>query len=146
MKNLKITVLALCTTALLSAQDLSKDQIPENIQSTFQQNFTNAKDVDWEKSGNDYKVEFEIDNKDHDIWYYKNGMVIKFKKEISENEIPQEVVSTITDKYPDYKIDSAEVEEQDNQKIYKIEIDKGWNKERELVIDATGKIVSDLED
>lgn len=146
MKNLKIAALLLVATATVSAQDLKMDEVPANLQSTFSTSFNTAKDVEWEKEGDHFKVEFEVNKMDHDIWYDAEGNVMKSKMEISENELPPNIAAAVKNKYADYKIDSAEVYEQDGTKTYKIEIEKGWFNERDLTIDASGKIVSDIED
>lgn len=146
MKKLRIAALLLFATAAVSAQDLRTNEVPANLQSTFTKSFTNVKDVEWEKKGDVYKVEFEINRMDHDIWYDAQGNVIKSKIEISESELPSAVVSAIKTKYADYKIDSVEVLEEAGKKTYKVEIEKGWTKERKLVLDASGEILSDMED
>ncbi|WP_163514996.1 PepSY-like domain-containing protein [Gelidibacter japonicus] len=146
MKKLRIAALLLFATAAVSAQDLRTNEVPANLQSTFTKSFTNVKDVEWEKKGDVYKVEFEINRMDHDIWYDAQGNVIKSKIEISESELPSTVASAVKTKYADYKIDSVEVLEEGGKKTYKVEIEKGWTKERKLVLDASGEILSDMED
>lgn len=146
MKNLKTAALLLFATATISAQDLQTSEVPSKVQSTFSTTYTDARDVEWEKEGDHFKVEFEINNMDHDIWYDGDGNVMKSKLEISESELPSTVASAVKSKYEDYKIDSVEIHEQDGAKTYKVEIEKGWIHERKLILDASGKIISDLED
>lgn len=146
MKNLKIAALLLFATATISAQDLRINEVPSNLQSVFSKAYGNAKDVEWEKKGDDFKVEFEVNRMDHDVWYDAQGKVLKSKIEISKKELPSVVAAAVKTKYPDYKIDSVEVYEQDGSKTYKIEIEKGWRMERNLMIDSSGKILSDRED
>lgn len=146
MKNLKIAALLLFATVAVSAQDLKTNEVPTNLQSIFNTSYTNVTDVEWEKKGDHYKVEFEINKMDHDIWYDVQGNVIKSKIEISESELPSAVASAVKAKYADYKIDSVEVREEGGKKTYQVEIEKGWAKERKLIVDASGSILSDIED
>lgn len=146
MKNLRIATVLLFATATLSAQDLKIEDVPSNLQTTFSNSYKNTKDVEWEKKGDHFNVEFEINKMDHDIWYDGNGNVVKSKIQISEKELPAPIASAVKTKYPDYKIDSVEVYEQENSKSYIVEIEKGWIKERKLVLDASGKILTDKED
>lgn len=146
MKNLKIAALLMFATATISAQDLKTHEVPTNLQTIFSKSYTNAKDVEWEKNGDHFKVEFEIGRNDHNIWYDKQGNIVKSKIEISKNDLPAAIASSVKTKYADYKIDSVEVYEEGAKKTYKVDIEKGWNKERKLVIDASGKILSDIED
>ncbi|MGC1633255.1 MAG: PepSY-like domain-containing protein [Gelidibacter sp.] len=146
MKNLKVAALLFFATATISAQDLKNSEVPSNLQSVFSKAYSNAKDIEWEKKGDHFKVEFEINRMDHDVWYDAQGKVLKSKIKISKKELPSVVASAIKTKYPDYKIDSVEVQEQNDIKSYEIEIEKGWNEERKLVIDSSGKILRDIED
>ncbi len=146
MKNLKIAALLLFATATVSAQDLKTNEVPSNLHAAFSKTYKNAKDVEWEKKGDHFKVEFEINRMDHDVWYDAQGNVLKSKIELSKKELPSIVVSAVRAKYPDYKIDSVEVYEQDGSKSYKLEIEKGWLMERNLMVDSSGKILSDRED
>lgn len=146
MKNLKIAALLLVATATVSAQDLKMDEVPATLQNTFSKSFSNTNDVEWEKKGDHFKVEFEINKMDHDIWYDGDGNVMKSKMEIAESDLPSAIATAVKNEYADYKIDSVEVYEQEGTKSYKIEIEKGWFNERELTIDASGKIVSDIKD
>ncbi|MBJ7882840.1 PepSY-like domain-containing protein [Gelidibacter salicanalis] len=146
MKNLKIAALLMFATATISAQDLNTNDVPAKVQSTFTAAHNNATDVEWEKKGDHFKVEFEINKMDHDIWYDAEGKVVKSKMEISESELPAALISAVKNAYADYKIDSVEVLEMNGAKTYVVEIEKGWLKERKLIIDASGKVISDLED
>ena len=146
MKNLKIAALLLFATATVSAQDLKIDEVPNHLKTIFNEAYTNVTDVEWEKKGEHYKVEFEINKMDHDIWYDAQGKVVKSKIEIPANEMPSGVATAISTKYPDYKIDSVEVHEKDGVKTYEVEIEKGWSQERKLILEASGNILIDKED
>ena len=146
MRNIKIAAVLLFAAATVSAQDLKMEDVPSNLMTTFSSAYANAKDIEWEKKGNDFKVEFEVNRLDHDIWYDAQGGVIKSKIEISASALPSIITSAVKTKYPDYKIDSVEVLELNGVKSYKVEIEKGWINERKLVIDASGKILRDIED
>lgn len=146
MTSLKIAALFVFATATISAQDLKTNEVPANLQTIFTKSYHNAADVEWEKKGEYYKVEFEVKRYDHDVWYNSQGNVVKSKIEISRNDLPAAITSAIKAKYADYKIDSAEVREEGAKKTYHVEIEKGWNMERKLIVDASGNIVSDIED
>src|SRR5699024_6696468 len=48
-----------CVTSKAVAQDIPQNQVPSVILNHFQQNFSKASDVEWEKDWDNYKVEFE---------------------------------------------------------------------------------------
>lgn len=146
MKNLRIAAVLLFATATITAQDLTIEEVPSNLQTTFTDSFKNTTDVEWEKKGDLFKVEFEINKMDHDVWYDAEGNVVKSKIEISQNELPSTIASAVKTKYPEYKLDSIEVYEDATSKTYKVEIEKGWSMERKLVFEASGTLLSDIED
>jgi uncharacterized membrane protein YkoI len=130
----------------VNAQDLSADKVPTKVMADFQKNYPQAKDVEWEMQGNHYKVDFDLGRYDHEISYDNAGKVVKLEKEINPTELPSNIASVVKQKYPDYKIDKVEVKEWDNKTSYEVEIEQGWFKERNLVLDSNGKLISDLED
>jgi len=146
MKTLKIaTVMALASLSV-NAQGLSTDKVPTKVMANFQKNYPQAKDIEWEMKGNYFQVEFDLGRYDHEISYDNTGKVVKVEKEINPTELPSNITSVIKQKYPDYKIDQAEMRQADNKTSYKVEIEQGWFKERNLVLDSNGKLISDLED
>ncbi len=146
MRNLKLAALFLVATATVSAQDLKMEEVPTHLKTTFNDSYAKVTDVEWEKKGDHFKVEFEINKMDHDVYYDAQGKVLKSKIEISEKDLPSVVASAVKTKYPDYKIDSVEVIEENGSKTYEVEIEKGWTMERKLILDASGKIIVDKED
>jgi uncharacterized membrane protein YkoI len=65
---------------------------------------------------------------------------------ITEADLPQSIKSSISSNYTDYKIDSIEVIEENGAIIYQLEIEKGWNDEKEIVFDVDGKILRENRD
>lgn len=146
MKNLKIALLAIFATATLSAQDLKMSDVPTNILENFNKSYANATDVEWELKGLNYNVEFEVNKMDHEIWYTKEGKVVKTEMEIGENDLPSAIATAIRKNYAGYKIDSIEVTEVNNTKTYEVELDKSWNEELKVVFDEKGNVLSSKED
>jgi len=147
MKTLKITAIALFATAMMNAQDLRMKEVPSNLKSNFQKTYNNATDVEWEKDNLNYKVEFDVNDMEHEIWYNTQGEVLKSEMEITDKELPNAISKTIKTKYSDYKIDSIEVTERNGEKTYEVELEKNWwSNEMNVVFDANGKILSSVED
>lgn len=137
---------ALLGVATLSAQDMSPDGVPSEIGTAFKQAYPNAGDVEWEREGDSYKVEFEIDRHDQEVWYAADGKPAKTEREIGENDLPQAIRSAITGKYADYNIDSIEMTEEGGSATYEVELEKGWDDERQVVFDAEGKVLNERKD
>ncbi|MDT7827512.1 PepSY-like domain-containing protein [Pricia sp. S334] len=146
MKNLSVALIALLGTAAVSAQDLNPADVPQDLRDTFEQAHPNASDVEWEREGDSYKVEFEVDYQDQEVWYSADGQTNKMEKDIKEDELPQAISSAISDKYADYKVDSIEMTEENGKTTYEVELEKGWDDEINVVFDADGKVLNEWKD
>lgn len=146
MKNLKIAALALFATAAVSAQDLRMDEVPTNLADSFQKEYPNASDVEWEMEGMNYNVEFDVDRLEHEIWYSKDGKIVKMEQELDNKNLPNMITKLIDSKYSAYKIDSVEMTEKDGKKTYEVELDKGWTEEKTLIVDENGKVINEYDD
>ncbi len=112
----------------------------------FKQAYPNATDVEWEMKGDSYKVEFEIDDKDQEIWYAADGKTNRMEKDLREDELPETIASAISSNYAEYKIDSIEMPEENGTATYEVELEKGWDEEIKVVFDADGKVLSERKD
>ncbi len=146
MKNLKLAMIALLGTVAVSAQDMNPADVPSDLKNAFEQAYPNATDVEWEMEGDSYKVEFEIDNEDQEIWYAADGKTNKLEKDLKKDELPEAIASAISSNYADYKIDSVEMTEQNGTATYEVELEKGWDDEIKVIFDADGKVLSERND
>ena len=141
MKNLKIAAIALLATATVSAQDIANDKVPTSLNSSFQKAFPNASDIEWEKDGVNFKVEFDQDNMENEIWYSNNGEILKTEKELTLKDLPSAVIATIKSKYPKYDIDEVELSEAKGKKTYEVELEKWFSEDVKLMIAEDGSIL-----
>ncbi|RXG13226.1 putative PepSY-like beta-lactamase-inhibitor [Leeuwenhoekiella aestuarii] len=146
MKNVKLMLLGLTGITAVHAQDLTPDRVPQAIRASFQQNYAQATDVEWEQEYPGYSVAFEVDRMDHEIWYDKSGAILKSEQELTVDELPQGVHDALLKAHKDFTIEEVEKLDIKGKITYTVELEKGWFQEREVVVDATGKILSDLED
>jgi hypothetical protein len=59
-KKLKLGILAIMGSAGLSAQSINPDEVPSELKTTFEKEYDSAREIEWEKDSEMYKVEFEI--------------------------------------------------------------------------------------
>lgn len=142
MKNLKIIALALFVTAAIQAQDLTESQVPENFTAGLLKEYPTATDIEWERKGTDYKVEFDVGKMEHEIWFNKDGDVVKVEKEITRSEIPAALLAVIGKDYPEYKIDSVESTMKNGVTTYEIELEKDWNESLKVTFSTSGKVLN----
>ncbi len=131
----------------VKGQDLRQSQVPSIIINKFHNDFPDAKDIEWKKKGENYKVEFEIGylGKDHDITYSPIADVLRHKKEISKSELPAAVKETINKEFPRYLVKDVEQIEYPDRTIYSLEV-KSFRDEWDIKIDAEGKILKQKRD
>ena len=145
MKILKMSLLFLFASFAVQAQDLRMEEVPANLISAFEKEFTNAKDVEWEKDMENYNVEFEIDRMDYDVCYTPSGKEVKRKVELLASQLPGAVQTTIKSKYPNLEADEVEMIRTGNEVMYKIELES-FTKEIEITVDKNGKVLSERKD
>lgn len=141
MKTLSFIAALFMGTALF-AQDIPESQVPSVVLNTFKQQFPKASDVEWEKKGDHYNVDFEIGFfTDYEAWFDATGNMLKYETEISESDLPKAVKQAISSQYPDFRIDDADKIVQDGKETFLVEIEKG-NQEKHLTFSANGSVVS----
>ena len=137
---LAIALLFLGTTSTF-AQDLTESQVPTVIVNNFKKEFPKAKDIEWQKKGGQYNVDFEIGwGVDFEAWFSESGNLIKYKQEISEADLPQAIKDAIKKEYAGFRIDDAKKIVKNGVDTYKVELEKGQD-ERKLVFSKDGKVI-----
>lgn len=141
MKNLILFTLLLISS-FAQAQDLSKREVPSVILNNFQSAFPKASDVEWEKKGDQYKVEFEIGywNNDQSAWYDQEGKLLRHQEEISKKDLPRKIYDQIQTEYKWFVISDIEKITSEDETLYKVEL-KSFTKEWKILYDETGSVI-----
>lgn len=139
-------VLALLAMAALSAQEVQTNEVPESFTEGLLETYPKATDIEWEKKGTDYKVEFEVGRMEHEIWFSKDGETVRVQKDITKALMPKTLVDAINTNYPGYTIDSVESTEKNGQTTYEVELEKGWDEELKITFTVDGKVLNVKED
>ena len=146
MKNLFVALLAVLPFVTIScAQDIPQHNVPSVILNAFSAAYPNAADIEWEKKGNIYNVEFEIGKTEHEIWYNAEGKVLKHKTEIPLSEVPAAVTEMLRKDFSDYKIDDIDLVEEGGKTFYVVDLD-GSPSDRVLHVSPDVKILSNYID
>jgi hypothetical protein len=141
MKTVTFLTAILLSTATLFAQDIAENEVPSVVLNNFKKEFPKASDVEWERHGEQYNVEFEIGwFNDYEAWFSASGELLKHTEEISEKDLPQAVKETIKNQYADYSIDDAVKITENNTIYFMVEIEKG-NEEKDLHFSAEGDLI-----
>lgn len=142
---MKIFMLLALGSFAVNAQDLGKNEVPTAVTSAFENAYSAASDVEWEKSAENFNVEFDLDKMDHEIWYSPAGEVLKMEKEITENDLPAAIKSALKSNYSGFQVEDAEMIKEGNTTTYRVELDKG-NEEKDVLFDDAGKVINEWAD
>lgn len=142
MKKLFLLLTLLGAVTISAAQDLHKRQVPSVVLNQFEKQFPKAKEVEWEKSGELYKVEFETNwSDDHDVWYNAEGKMVKHKEELSSRNLPKSIQEYLSKEYKYYKIDDVERITENDEVIYKVEVERR-DREIKLLFHEDGSLIN----
>jgi hypothetical protein len=140
-KVIQLVAVLFLGTGSIFAQDMPENQVPSVIVNNFKKEFPKAKDVEWEKKGDNYNVDFEIGwGTDYEAWFSTAGKLIKYKMEISKASLPQAVKDAIQAKYKGFRIDDTKKYIENGVDTYYVEIEKG-HEEYKLIFSKDGKII-----
>ncbi|GAB4251002.1 MAG: hypothetical protein Kow0079_04650 [Vicingaceae bacterium] len=159
MKNLNLLVIAgvigiftSCSKEKQSVDNqnasINNNGIPENVLKTFNQNYPEAKNVEWEMEGNNYEAVYTENNLEKSIVYNKEGVIILTETQINITDLSENIKNYINENYPASEIEKAEKEDSNEGVFYEVEIIND-NDEVELVFDSNGnflKVEKDDED
>ena len=146
MKKLTLVLFAMLATVAMNAQDLKSSEVPKSFTEGLLKVYPNATDIEWERSGTDYKVEFEVGKMEHEIWFNRDGKMVKVEKDITSAEIPTNLKEIIKRDYPNYRIDSVESVEMDGDVTYVVELEKSWNQSIKITFNTNGQILKAMRD
>lgn len=143
MKNLILmSMLAFAMSSIVSAQDLMPNQVPQAVSDAFSQQFSNAKDIEWEKQGNQFEVEFETGwSRDHVAWFSEEGELVYLKEDIRNRDLPEAVQSRIASDFSDYRIDDAEKITEGEQVTFEVSLDSRRMADIDVIISESGEII-----
>ena len=140
-KTIKIVVLLILGTGTIFAQDIPKSQVPSVIVNNFKKEFTKANDVEWERQGDLYNVDFEIGLfTDYEAWYNASGKLVKQTQEISKSDLPKAVINAIKTQYKEYSIDDVKKIIEDGVETYKVELEK-WDEDFDVIYSKNGNLI-----
>ncbi|MEX1121200.1 MAG: PepSY-like domain-containing protein [Balneolales bacterium] len=128
-------------------QDIAQSQVPQAILTAFSEDFSNARDVEWERKETYYEVEFDTRwGRDHEAWYDENGNMLYHKEEIPNRELPQLIVDIVNSEFEGYKVDDADKITEGEEVRYLIALDARRMHDIDLLIREDGEIISEVYD
>ncbi|MDZ7754919.1 PepSY-like domain-containing protein [Rhodohalobacter sp.] len=131
----------------VNGQDIPASQVPDAVINSFSNDFSNGRDVEWEKKTGYFEVDFETGwGRDHEARYDEAGSLLYHKEEIRNRELPDIVTDRIRSEYKDYNIDDAERIKEGDVTKYLVTLDSRRLNDLDLLIDDKGEIISEAYD
>jgi uncharacterized membrane protein YkoI len=107
---------------LKQQQDLYVSEIPKIVLETIQSKvaFFDVRDADRMEEGRviSYKIDLKINEKNHEFRIDEKGRLLKHTKELTDSEVPAQIVTLIQTKYGSLDMDDARVIEENGKMIY----------------------------
>jgi hypothetical protein len=123
MKKLIITMFALATLTAARAQDIPQSEVPSVVLNAFQAKFASAQNVEWELKGEEYKGEFKVGKRGHDVWIDKTGKIRKHKEDFPKSELPAPIKQQLEKQFSAYKIEDVDKIDTNGKIQYQVELD-----------------------
>ena len=144
MRNLMILMVLISTMAFTAKGQ--KKEVPAKVKTAFTQKFPNATKVEWgRENATEWEAEFKMNAKDYSANYDNNGNWMETEYQVSENELPAAVKSSLSNKYASSKILVAEISETKDGKVYEVLLKINGEKS-EVVLSANGKVLKQKEE
>lgn len=132
------TVISLAAFAQ-QKKELSPQQVPAEVKTSFQKDFPTAELLNWEKEGGQYEATFNVNRVEMSASYSKSGYRKEVEKGIEESQLPASIFDYIKKNYPGYTLKNASQITTDKAVVtYEAEVTKD-NKTAGLIFDANGK-------
>ena len=140
MKQLTGLLVFLLLTGNIFAQDISQNNVPAVVLNAFQLKYGNASDVEWRLEKGNYRVNFEVNGKDHELRLDDRGKIVKHEQDLYVSEIPKVVLETVRGKVPFFDVEDADKITENGQTTFEInfEID---DKDHDFWINEKGTLL-----
>lgn len=123
--------------------DLRNSDVPSVVLNGFSEQFPNATAVEWEKKADFYEADFHIQNIDHEAQVDAEGTVLKYKRDMFYEELPETVKTSITADYDRVKLDEVELLQISDKTYYQIEFD-AEPRDNIVIFDESGAVNSEI--
>ncbi|MCF8309376.1 MAG: PepSY-like domain-containing protein [Bacteroidales bacterium] len=146
MKALKITaIVSIVLMFALSgkAQDeMESPKVPDPVKKAFKTEKPKMNDVEWEKEGNYFAVEFKEEGVEKEMVYDAKGNVVSTETGIDTGSLMPSIKKYLEENYRDYEIEEAEKIEKKGKTSFEVEVEAN-DEEIELLFDSNGQFIKE---
>ncbi len=138
MKTLMVIMSIALSSCQINAQKMNEGDVPKVLKNALHQKFK-AKDVDWNKEGENYEASFDQKGKDISVLFSEDGSILEVEREIRKKELPAAVQVALARDFNGFDLKEAAVIEANGQISYEAEVKK-WKESFDLIFDAQGNL------
>ncbi len=137
-----VLTISIFLSACSGAQSIKQSEVPTAVMKAFQEKFSQAKSVAWEKeSETELEAEFKLNGDEMSANFAQDGTWLETESEIKQKDLPEAVKSTLKREFADYEVEECEkVATPEQAEAYELELEKGENT-IEVVMDKNGTVL-----
>ena len=144
MKKAIILVLSLAMVfTACEENDIQNNDIPSVVLNAFTEKFSNATHVEWEKIGEEYEVEFDLEAIDYEAIIQADGTILKYKNDISFKALPEAIKETIIANYNKTKIDEVDEIHIGETIYYQVEFE-AEPIDNKIIFEKSGQVTTEI--
>ena len=110
MKKFKTVLTAIVTLFASSAFAMGPENVSPKVKAAFENDFSKASQVKWEKTSDFYFASFTLSNVKVDAAYNEVGELVGTARGILAEQMPLNISLAIAEKYDGYKVDKTAIE------------------------------------
>ncbi|MBK1896541.1 PepSY-like domain-containing protein [Chryseobacterium paridis] len=142
MKKLAVLVIMISGAAMVHAQKIQQGKVPVSVQTTFKNQFPEAKKVKWEMEKDNFEAEFQSKGTAYSVLFSASGDIIETEVPIKINTLSTPIRQFIAKNYPDQKIkEAAKITDSKGVMTYEAEVDG-----KDLIFDMNGNFIKEIKD
>lgn len=139
MKTLSIIAALLLGVGYVNAQEKKEKEIavPATTKAALLKQFPNAKDLEWEKKGDVFEAEFELNKEEAHALIDASGKIIKSEVEMDVVQLPKAIADYVTKNLDGKRVkEASKITDENGAVTYEVEVGR-----KEYIFDATGSFV-----
>ncbi|WP_221175692.1 PepSY-like domain-containing protein [Rufibacter immobilis] len=118
-----LSMLALSGLLMNCTQRINMSNLPSVVQNSLKNHYPAATNPEWEKKGDHFEAEFDIQGQEHTVLIDASGQVLMRKQDVATAELPQPVSGALQRDYQAYLVDDVEKVEKNGQTYYQVELE-----------------------
>lgn len=142
MKKIIVMATSLLIVNIATAQHVKEAEVPTKVKESFAKKYPTSKVEFWEKEGEDYEAEFDLNKIESSAVFTANGTFKELEQEIKITELPKSATGYCSKNYVDHKIaEAAKITLANGTIKFEVELKKG-KEHFDVLFDENGIFLS----